>query len=30
LHRSLFDQLAHNLPEELLKTRAEWEARLAA
>jgi len=30
LHRSLFDQLAHNLPAELLETRAQWEARLAA
>ena len=30
LHRSLFDQLAHNLPTELLETRAQWEARLAA
>jgi hypothetical protein len=26
----LFDQLAHNLPAELLETRAQWEARLAA
>ena len=30
LHRSLFDQLAHNLPAELLETRTQWEARLAA
>ena len=30
LHRSLFDQLAHNLPAELLETRTQWEARLGA